>query len=90
MCADGETLLHPFPTATALLGGIRWRHRYHSLAGACCLAGEDYTEAIPPGVVDGLVQARLGAAPKPDGQGGHQAWGQDDDSCWPPANLPGR
>ena len=47
MGADGETLLHPLPTAATVLARVRWWHRYHSLAGACCLAGEDGTEAEP-------------------------------------------
>src|SRR5215469_7788001 len=58
---DGEALLYPFPTAAAVLAGVRWRDRYDSLAGPFCLAGEDCTERIPPSVVDRLIEAGLGA-----------------------------
>src|SRR5215467_1526250 len=52
MGPHGETLLHPFPTAATLLAGVcRW-NRYHSLAGACCLAGEDLTEVVPPSILN--------------------------------------
>ena len=60
---DGETLLHPFPTAATVLAGVRGWHRYHSLAGACCLAFEDCTEARPPSILNRLIQASLRLAP---------------------------
>ena len=63
MGTDGETLLDPFPTAATVLGRIRWRDRFHSLAGPFCLAGEDHAEAGPPSVLNRLVEASLCAGP---------------------------
>src|SRR5215469_17634968 len=40
---------------TAVLRGIRWWHRFHSLPGACCRVREDRQEVAPPGVLDTLV-----------------------------------
>ena len=57
MGAHGEAFLHPFPTAAPVLGCRRWWYGFHSLPGACCLASEDLTEAIPPSVLNRLVEA---------------------------------
>jgi hypothetical protein len=61
MRPHGETLLYPFTAATAILTGVRWWHRYYSLAGACCLAGEDLAETVPSSVLERFIQASLGA-----------------------------
>jgi hypothetical protein len=39
MGPNGETLLHPFATATAVLADVRGWHRYDSTAGAADFAG---------------------------------------------------
>ena len=54
MGTHGETFLHPFATAAAILAGIgRW-HRDNSTPGSCCLGVEDRTELRPAGITDAL------------------------------------
>src|SRR5215471_19095735 len=50
MGAHRETRAHALPTARTVLGGVRRRDGFHSLASPCCLAGEDDTEGVPSGV----------------------------------------
>ncbi len=59
MGANGETLLHPFPTAATVLAGVRGWYRDDSTAGACCLAFENGPELGPSRILDRLVEARL-------------------------------
>ena len=59
MGPNGETLLHPFPTATAVLAGVgRW-HSDDSAASVCCFAFEDGPELRPAGITDALSQVRV-------------------------------
>jgi hypothetical protein len=60
---DPETFRYTFPAAAALLGCIRRITRCHARAGACCRVGEACKEVAPPGVVNGLGQARLATGP---------------------------
>src|SRR5260221_498972 len=63
MGAHREALLDTLPTAATVLRGIRRMDCFHSLAGPCCLAGEDGQEVAPSGVLNAFVQARLAASP---------------------------
>ena len=58
MGANGETLLHPLPTATAVLAGIGRRHRHHSTASVCCFALENAPKLRPARIIDALGQVR--------------------------------
>jgi hypothetical protein len=55
----GETLLHPLPAATAVLGGIGGWDRHDSTASVCCFAFEDDAELRPPGVLNGFIETGL-------------------------------
>src|SRR5215469_12010242 len=59
MGAYGETLLYACPTAATILAGVRGWDGHDSTAGAFCLAFENLAEAIPPSIVDRLVEASL-------------------------------
>src|SRR5215469_12139013 len=48
---------------TAVLRGVRWTDRFHSLTGTCCLVREDRQEVAPSSVLDTLVQTSLLAGP---------------------------
>ena len=66
MRADREWFLHTLATyrpvrqrIRALVGGVRWRDRFHSLPGARSRESEDGEELGPSSVENGIVQARL-------------------------------
>jgi hypothetical protein len=57
VCANAQTLVDALATSAAVLRGVRWRHRFHSLAGACCLESEDREEGAPSSVLKAFVEA---------------------------------
>ena len=59
MGPDGETLLDPLPTATAVLAGIGGRHRNHSTASICCFAFEDGPKLRPARIADAFGEVRI-------------------------------
>src|SRR5258707_1996941 len=63
MGAHREALLDTLPTAATVLRGIRRMDCFHSLAGPCCLAGQDGQEVAPAGALNAFVQARLTPGP---------------------------
>jgi hypothetical protein len=63
MGSHAQTLGHALPAARAILGGIRRRDGFYSLASVCCFAGEDGEKLVPASVVDRLVEARFLARP---------------------------
>jgi len=63
MRPHGQRLGDPFPTAATVLAGVRWRHKFHSLPGPCCLGSEDRAELMPSGVADTFVEASLTTSP---------------------------
>ena len=63
MGAHRQALRDALAAPAAILRGIRWIHRFHSLPGACCRAREDGEETALSGVADALVEARHAAGP---------------------------
>ena len=59
MGTHGETLLDAFPTAAAILAGVRGRHGHHSTASVCCFAFEDGPKLRPASIRDALGQVRV-------------------------------
>src|SRR5260370_2153432 len=59
MGAHAKALLCALTAAATVLARIRRRHRFHSLAGACCLESENGQEVAPSGIVNAFVEARL-------------------------------
>ena len=55
--AHTQALAHALATPTALLRRVGRRDGFHALAGPGCRAGEEESEGISSGVVDGRVQA---------------------------------
>src|SRR5215475_14073336 len=56
-CTCGKTLLHARSASTAILAGIGGVYQHHSLAGPCCLAGEDGAESTPASVRNECAEA---------------------------------
>src|SRR5215472_14049299 len=63
MRAHAQTLRDALTAPAAILRRVRWRYRFHSLAGPCCLTGENHSEGIPTRVIDRLIEAGLATGP---------------------------
>ena len=63
MRANRQALVHPFATATTLLGGICGRDRFCSLASVHCFAREEGQKLRSARVIDRLVETRFSARP---------------------------
>src|SRR5215469_10304059 len=59
MGTHGETLLHPFAAATAILRGISGWYRDHPTASVRCFAAQDGPELPPARITDALGEARI-------------------------------
>ena len=63
MGANGKALGHALATATTVLGRIRGRDRFYSLASVHCFAREDRQKLAPANVMDRCIEARFVAGP---------------------------